>query len=148
MVWGCISSRGVGSLVFIESIMDKYLYKRILSENLLVSKEKLGLNDDFIFQQDNDPKHTSKYVKDFFEKNEIKVLNWPSQSPDLNPIEHLWDYIKREIRKRQPSSVKEMKEKIKEIWNEVPKEFCKKLVDTMPKRIEEVMRSKGKHTSF
>jgi hypothetical protein len=66
VIWGWISSKGVGRLVFIEGIMEKYQYKRILVENLASSCDILGLSDNFVFQQDNDPKHKSKYVRDFF----------------------------------------------------------------------------------
>ncbi|KAF7697638.1 Transposable element Tc1 transposase [Cucumispora dikerogammari] len=79
IIWGCMSSNGVGKLVFIESIMDKYQYKRILTANLKSSAKKMGIQDDFIFQQDNDPKHTSKYVQKYFEVKNIEVLEWPSQ---------------------------------------------------------------------
>jgi transposase len=148
MIWGCVSYNGVGNLEFIDGIMDKVAYKRILVENLESSREKLGLPSDFIFQQDNDPKHTSKYVKDFFEENGINVLTWPSQSPDLNPIEHLWDYIKREVRKANPKNIKDLKAKVREIWNNVSPDFCRKLINSMPKRVEAVVRAKGKHTEF
>lgn len=98
-LWGCFSYSGVGNLHFIDGIMDKHLYKRILSEHLEDSRLKLNLPDNFIFQQDNDPKHTSQYVCDYFENNGINVLSWPSQSPDMNPIEHLWAYIKEKLKK-------------------------------------------------
>jgi hypothetical protein len=120
-----MSSNGVGSLVFIDGIMDICLYKRILAENLMASVKNLGLTEDFLFQQDNDPKHTSKYTRDFFENNEINVLKWSFQSPDLNPLEHLWDHVKREVRKRKPTSIKDLKEKVAEIWKEMSKDFVK-----------------------
>ena len=69
MVWGCMSYKGVGKLVFIEETMDRFVYKKILAENLKSSCDIFGFSEDFIFQQDNDPKHKSKYVNEFFDAN-------------------------------------------------------------------------------
>ena len=135
MVWGCMSVSGVGRLVFIDGIMDRYVYKRILCENIQPSKELLGLNDDFIFQHDNDPKHTSAYVKDFFKNPHINLLEWPAKSSDLNPIKHLWDHVKREVRKASQNNIKELRETIVKIWDNISPDICKNLVNTMPRRI-------------
>ncbi|CAK9796392.1 Transposable element Tcb2 transposase [Anthophora quadrimaculata] len=87
-----MSASGVGKLKFIETIMDQHIYLDILQENLKSSAEKLNLGN-FIFQQDRDPKHTAKHVKQWLLYNAPKQLNTPPQSPDMNPIEHLWDEI-------------------------------------------------------
>jgi transposase len=147
MAWGCFSSKGVGKIALIDGRMDGIKYTHIINENLVSSAKKMRLNT-FVFQQDNDPKHTSRVARRFFEKKHINLLDWPSQSPDLNPIEHLWDHLKRKIRFRNPTSISELKDIIMEEWNTIDAEFCKKLVYSMPKRIEALYKSKGKHIPY
>lgn len=148
MVWRCMAASGVGKLVFIDGKMDRFAYKNIIAQNLPLSKDILGLEDNFIFQQDNDPKHKSAYVTDYFEKTGINILKWLSQSPDLNPIENLWDHVKRAVRNAAPKTIHELKEIIPQIWSQITPYYCKKLVYTIPKRVEEVKRAKGRNTSF
>lgn len=143
LVWGSMSSNGAGKLAFIDGIMDSVEYCRILAENLDDSVELCGLADDFIFQQDNDPKHKSKFTKNYFDANDITPMFWPAQSPDLNPIENLWSFVEIELRKRIIKSVRDLKENIMDIWINIDKNFTKKLVNSMPKRVECLMRAKG-----
>ena len=79
----------------------------ILKQHLKTSVMELKLGRKWVFQMDNDPKHTSKVVKKF-KDNKVKVLELPSQSPDLNPIEHLWAELKKHVRARRPTNLPQL----------------------------------------
>lgn len=148
LVWGCMSGAGVGNLVFIEGIMDKWKYLTILKENLKQSAEKLGLGRDWVFQQDNDPKHTAIVVKEWLLYNVPKQLHSPPQSPDMNPIEHLWGELKRRIKKYNIKSKDDLKEALVKEWNNFTPAYTKKLVESMPRRLEAVIEAEGGNTKY
>jgi len=82
MVWGCMTAKGIGHLCKIDGRMDSKLYVEILNDLLHQSADYYGIKgDDFIFQHDNDPKHTSKLATKWLQDNEIELLDWPPQSP-------------------------------------------------------------------
>ena len=116
MVWGCFSGNGTGCLQIIKGRMNGAMYRDILSENLIRSVEMLQLGQNFVFQQDNDPKHTAKATSKWFEDNNVAILPWPSQSPDLNPIENLWKELKIRVSKRQPRNLKDLETFCTEEW--------------------------------
>lgn len=114
MVWGCMAANGVGKLHFINTTMDKYVYLNILKTSFTSSVDDLGLSSNYMFQQDNDPKHTSGLIKEWLLYHVKNQLRTPPQSPDLNPIEHLWDELKRRLSKRLISNARELQEALSE----------------------------------
>jgi len=149
LMWGCMAASGVGNFEFIDGIMDKYVYQGLLERNLKESVQKLHLGRRFIFQEDNDPKHTSKLVQDYLKSQRITRMDWPPQSPDLNPIEHLWEILDREIRNSSISSKQALREMISECWSTLTETgITQTLVDSMPRRLEAVIAAKGAPTPY
>ena len=109
MIWGCFSAKGVGKISVIDGKMNAKKYKQILQKNLMSSVKSLELSSDYIFQQDNDPKHTAKSTKKWLSENNVNILQWSCQSPDLNPIENLWRFLKIQIRKRASININNLK---------------------------------------
>ncbi|CAK9832042.1 Transposable element Tc1 transposase [Anthophora retusa] len=148
MVWGCMSANGPGNLVFIDGTMDKIKYLNILKENLINSSEKLGVPRDFYFQQDRNPKHTAKIVQEWLIYNILHILPSPPQSPDLNPIEHLWEELDRRLRTSIITSKDTLKQNIMDAWNSITSDVTKKLVHSMENRLRAVIKAKGGPTKY
>uniref|UniRef100_A0A8C4X270 Tc1-like transposase DDE domain-containing protein n=1 Tax=Erpetoichthys calabaricus TaxID=27687 RepID=A0A8C4X270_ERPCA len=97
---------------------------------------------------DNDPKHTSKSTSEWLKKNKMKTLEWPSQSPDLNPIEMLWHDLKKAVNARKPSNKAELQQFCKDEWAKIPPERCKRLIASYRKHLIAVIAAKGGPTSY
>ncbi len=116
MIWAAMSSAGVGPLCFLKSTVNAAIYQDILEHFMLPSADKLYGDADFIFQQDLAPAHTAKGTKSWFNDHGVTVLDWPANSPDLNPIETLWCIVKRKMRDTRPDNADDLKAVIKAAW--------------------------------
>jgi transposase len=105
---------------------------------------------DFIFQQDNARIHTSQITKDFLCEQNVRVMEWPPLSPDLNPIENLWGILSRKVyaNGKQYHSINELKKSIQEAWDGIPMTVLNNLVKSMPNRCIEVLKRNGRKTSY
>ncbi len=139
MIWAAMSSAGVGPLCFLKSTVNAAIYREILEHFMLPSADKLHGDADFIFQQDLAPVHTAKGTKSWFNDHGVTVLDWPANSPDLNPI----GIVKRKMRDTRPNNADELKATVKETWASIPPQQCHKLITSMPRRIEAVIKAKG-----
>lgn len=148
MVWGCMSSNGVGKLHFIDGIMNAKMYLDILEHNLNQSAEMLGIKDNFYFQQDNDPKHTARIVKEWLLYRVQNKLETPPQSPDINPIENLWAYLDKKVRKHKISNKIDLKRILEKEWYSISSEYTKNLIESIPRRLKAIIENKGLPTKY
>lgn len=146
MVWGCFGGERSGDLIQIKGIMKKEQYHSILQRHAIPSGLRI-LGQNFTFQQDNDPKHSSKLCQNYLQSKQnaqiLKIMTWPPQSPDLSPIELAWDELDRRVREKRPSSEKELFVCLKEGWERISGDYWKKLLERMPKLCSAVIKAKG-----
>ncbi len=143
MIWAAMSSAGVGPLCFLKSTVNAAIYQEILEHFMLPSADKLYGDADFIFQQDLAPAHTVKGTKSWFSDHGVTVLDWPANSPDLNPFENLWGIVKRKMRDARPNNADNLKATIKATWASITPEQCHRLTASMLHRIDAVIHAKG-----
>lgn len=149
MVWGAVGYHGVVNMEFIQETMNQHIYINILKRNLAESARKNQCERDFYFYQDNDPKHKAWNTKMWLLYNCPHVIETPPQSPDLSPIEHLWEHLDRKVRINQTVSNKStLMNAISTEWERIDPDVTMKLVESMPRRLEAVIKAKGHHTKY
>lgn len=147
-IWGGISTRGATKLVMFTGIMNAQCLAAILEAGLLpFIRERFG--DGHRLYQDNDPKHGSKLIENFFEENSINWWATPPESPDLNPIELIWGSLKQYLRSiHKPRNLEELKSGIERFWLTLTPEVCRKYISHLNKVIPKIFEVKGNPSGY
>ena len=149
MVWGGISSGGKTDLVLIEGNLNGQRYiTEILQSQVVPYAGAIG--DEFILMDDSACPHRARVVDQFQEVQGVTRMEWPANSPDLNPIEHLWDQLKRAVRRRinQNTTLGALYQLLSEEWAALPPQRLSDLIDSMPDRCNQVLMKNGGYTSY
>ncbi|GFS10032.1 transposable element Tcb2 transposase [Elysia marginata] len=148
MVWGGITAAGKTPLVTVHGNLTARRYiDEILRPHVFPAIHNQGLT----FMQDNAPAHRARITNQFLYENNIPVLHpLPPYSPDLNPIEHLWDLLDRRVRMRQPQpqTLLQLERALHEEWDNIPQQAVQRLIGSMRRRCQAVILSSGHHTRY
>jgi hypothetical protein len=141
MIWGCITADGVGYLTEIEGIMDQHLYLEILQGELV---DTIEYYDIMILST------SLKSVMNFIKDQDYSLLEWPAQSPDLNPIENCWSYLKSRLYAydKPANGLHELWERVEVEWEAISKEYITKLYESMPDRMRACIKANGYWTKY
>uniref|UniRef100_A0A8C5Q4E8 Transposase n=1 Tax=Leptobrachium leishanense TaxID=445787 RepID=A0A8C5Q4E8_9ANUR len=147
VAWACMAANGTGSLVFIDDVtadkssrMNSEVFQAILSAHTQPNAAEL-IGRRFTVQMDNDPKHTAKATKEFLKGQKWNVKQWPSQSPDLNPIEHAFHLLKTKLKGKCPKNKQELKTVAVEAWQSITREETQLVIPDF--RLQAVIDCKG-----
>ncbi|KAI3373340.1 hypothetical protein L3Q82_006637 [Scortum barcoo] len=150
MVWGGISLGGRTALhVLARGSLTAIRYRDEILRPL-VRPYAGAVGPGFLLMQDNARPHVAGVCQQFLQDEGIDAMDWPARSPDLNPIEHIWDIMSRSIHQRHvaPQTVQELADALVQVWEEIPQETIRHLIRSMPRRCREVIQARGGHTHY
>ncbi|CAC5377441.1 unnamed protein product [Mytilus coruscus] len=145
MIWGCITYEGVGTITVVTGNINALKYIEIVGNFVWPVIARHFPGDNYIYQDDNAPVHRAKVVKEYMEQNQLYGMEWPVQSPDLSIIENMWRKIKLQLQKQAHNitTKAQMDTANRNIWTNIPLEFIKKLYESIPRRLRQVIRASG-----
>lgn len=145
-VWGAIWRGGRSRLVVLTGVVNQQSYIETLQDFF----NETELPENAIFQRDNAPAHTAAGVQQFLDGAGVRVLPWPSRSPDLNPIEHVWDAISRNINSRPhpAETIEQLRAWIQYEWHNLSQDFIDGLILSLPRRLVAVIEAHGRQTKY
>ena len=151
MVWGGFLGRHKTRLVFLDFgrgrgglTAQRYINNVLQPVVLPFMQQHPGA----IFQQDNARPHAARITTNFLATSNVNTLPWPALSPDMNPMEHVWDYLKRRVRARNVQNVQQLQAAITQEWNQIPALFLLRLTASMRRRCTRVIAARGGHTRY
>lgn len=149
-LWGCFSKKGFGVLLLFTNNLNAPRMVEIYKKSLLPTAKRQfsKKNEEWILQEDNDPKHRSRLCTGWKQENGIITLDWASQSPDANPIENVWAYIKQKIRGKRLFTLKQLSREIRRVWKALPLEYAENLVESMQRRCQAIIDAGGDWTPY
>lgn len=154
MIWGGISLEGKTDIVFVPGggrggglTADRYIAD-ILAHHVVPYVGFIG--EKFLLMHDNARSHTAVATRQYLSEVGIETMKWPALSPDMNPIEHMWDHLKQRVRARNPapSTIDELKRALLEEWENIPQDFIKNLIRSMRNRMRAVIKARGGNTNY
>ena len=135
----------------VKTTVNTEVYIDLLDAYLLPSVDKLFADDDFVFQHDLAPAHRSYKTAKYLKEKRIDVLEWlewPCNSPDLNIIEFVWQKMKTRVQQVHLKTLEELKAVSREVWASFTQNELEEMVESMPRRIHEVIAKKGDATKY
>ena len=152
MFWGCITYNGVGPLLEVPCNVNSKTYISHVLEPMYRRfwKKLLKKNPHAVFMQDNAPYHRAHSVTAWFGGKRVNLLDWPPQSPDLNPIENVWAILSRKVRNREPppATLGALREALLQEWRRIPLGSLRGLYEGLPRRIKAIQKSSGNPTKY
>ena len=148
-VWGAIHYHGKPDIRILDQNVTGPLYLDIL-EHSLVPNMRLHYGNNWIMVDDNAPPHRANVVQQYIEREDITRLDWPPYSPDMNPIEHMWDQMGHRLEEvdPQPQTLRELGVLLADLWQQIPIQRCQTLIDSMPRRVRTLADARGGNTRY
>jgi transposase len=150
MMWGCVPYDCKLDLNTLRGNLNGQIYRQIILEaNVVPHFDKHPLNTRPVFMDDNTRPHRA-LVADYLRDESITTLPWPARSPDLNPIENIWDIIGRRVRERTPpvQTLNELEQTLHQEWQRLTQVQIRRLVGSMRRRLAAVIRVNGSYTNY
>jgi len=147
-LWGCICAEGLGHAELYVDTLNARRYQTILGLNLVSSAHQFWPKGQWWFQQDNWTVHTAGTSRLWFESHGVDLIEWPAWSPDLNPIEELWNDLKRRVYGRHPQTMEQLEQFITEEWAATDLNFIARICRNMPRRLQLVISNEGHKIAY